>query len=84
MTRYTARIVLEGHDALMYAAISFPANDVPETELNELAELIAPDWDSAGFVPDETESLSVKYDGIHIRFIRVEKVKRCLFSIQPC
>ena len=61
-----------------------PSNNIPESEMNELAELIAPTWDSAGFVPDETDSLRAEHRGICIRYIRVEEIKRCLFSIQPC
>lgn len=83
--RGTARIVLEGTENLTYAAMTFPLDDLDENAMHELAELIAPDWDPVGgFVPDETESLSAKRGGVHIRFIRVPQIKRCLFTIQPC
>ena len=81
--RGTARIVLGGTENLTYAAMTFPLDDLDKNAMHELAELIAPAWDSAGFVPEETESLSAKHDGVHIRYIRVEKVKRCLFSVYP-
>ena len=78
------RFVLEGTEYLACAAMTFPTDDVPEDELNELAELIVPGWDPVGgFVPEDTHILSVKRDGVHIRFIRVKKINRCLFSIEP-
>lgn len=75
------RIVLEGENGLTYAAMS--SENIPD-EMNELAELIAVDWDSAGFVPDETVSLHAEHRRICIRYIRVEEIERCLFTIHPC
>ena len=77
------RIVLQSklaEDMLTYAGMAFPSDDIPENEMAELAELIAPEWDPVGgFVPTETNILRAEHHGICIRFVRVGMVKRCLF-----
>lgn len=81
--RGSLRIVLEGADRLTYAAMSCLLDDIQGAAMNELAELIVPDWDPVGgFVPEETARMSIKHNGSHIGFIRVPQVGRCLFSVQ--
>ena len=78
-THGSMRIVLEGTGGLSYAALTFPLDDICEAEINELSELVIPAW--TGFMPKETASLSANYDGLHIHFVCVPKLGRCLFSI---
>ena len=76
--------MLEGSGKLTYAAMSQSLDDLNETTMNELAELVIPTWNPVGsFVPDATASLSAEHEGVHFLFVRVEQVGRCLFSIQP-
>ena len=83
--RDSLRIVLQGEQGLTYAGISCPTDNIPEDEMAELAELIIPEWDPVGgFVPTDTHTLRSEQHGVSISFVRVDKIKRCLFSIEPC